>query len=345
MLGGRLRASDTRSERVKEMMGAITDVQGIRVGHASNFKALTGCTVILCEDGAVGGVEIRGSAAGTRQLDSLYPVHVVQRVHAIFLTGGSSFGLDAAGGVVRFLEEQGKGFDVGVTRVPIVPAAVIFDLAIGDYRVRPDAAMAYQACLHASAGAVEEGSIGVGTGATVGKLFELERACKGGVGTTSLERGGVVVGALAAVNALGDVVDERSGEILAGLRDQKGSSLVSTAELLRQGIRKEGFGKSYKGNTTIGVIATNAALTREDTIKVAQMAHNGLARVISPINTTFDGDIVFALSLGQQGGDVNHVGALAEAAIMEAVKRAIVKADGFGIIPAYRDLKGRTASQ
>jgi L-aminopeptidase/D-esterase-like protein len=322
------------------MKGAITDVEGIRVGHASNREAMTGCTVILCEEGAVGGVEIRGSATGTRQIDSLYPVHVVQEVHAILLTGGSSFGLDAAGGVVRYLEERGKGFDVGVTHVPVVPTAVIFDLPLGDYRVRPDADMAYQACLHASSEAVEEGSVGVGTGATVGKLFDLERACKGGVGTASLEAGGVIVGVIAAVNALGDVVDERTGEVLVGLRDEEGSRFAKTAELLRQGIWKKGFGTSFLGNTTIGVIATNVALNREDTIKVAQMAHNGLARVISPINTTFDGDIIFALSLGQREGEVNNVGALAEAAIVEAVKRAVMKADGFGMIPAYRDLKG-----
>ena len=320
------------------MKGAITDVEGLRVGHASNREAMTGCTVILCEEGAVGGVEIRGSATGTRQIDSLYPVHVVQQVHAILLTGGSSFGLDAAGGVVRYLEERGKGFDVGVTHVPVVPTAVIFDLPLGDHQVRPDADMAYQACLDASTGAVEEGSVGVGTGATVGKLFDLERACKGGVGTASLKTGKVVVGAIAAVNALGDVVDERTGETIVGLRGEDGSGFACTAELLRQGIWKEGFGKSTLGNTTIGVIATNAALNREDTIKVAQMAHNGLARVISPINTTFDGDIVFALSLGQREGEVNNVGALAEAAIVEAVKRAVMKADGFGIIPAYRDL-------
>lgn len=322
------------------MMDAITAVKGIQVGHASNVASKTGCTVILCEDGAVGGVEIRGSASGTRQLDSLYPVHIVRQVHAVLLTGGSSFGLDAAGGVMRYLEERGKGFDVGVTRVPIVPTAVIFDLSIGDHRVRPDAAMAYQACLHASSGTVEEGSVGVGTGATVGKLFGLERACKGGVGTAGLEgKEGVVVGALAAVNALGDVVDERTGAIIAGLRDEKGTRLVSTAELLRQGVWKERFGGAYRGNTTIGVVATNVALTREDAIKVAQMTHNGLAKVISPINTTFDGDIVFALSLGKLKGDVNHVGALAEAAIMEAVKRGVMKADGFGLLPAYRDLK------
>ena len=321
------------------MIGAITDVEGIRVGHASNVDAVTGCTVILCEDGAVGGVEIRGSASGTRQLDSLYPVHVVQQVHAALLTGGSSFGLDAAGGVMRYLEEREKGFDVGVTRVPIVPTAVIFDLAIGDRQVRPDAAMAYEACLRASTEAVEEGSVGVGTGATVGKLFGMERACKGGVGTAGLEgKEGVVVGALAAVNALGDVVDERTGATIAGLRDEKGVRLVSSVELLRQGVWRERFGHPYRGNTTIGVVATNVALTREDAIKVAQMTHNGLARVISPVNTTFDGDIVFALSLGRLEGDVNHVGALAEAAIMEAVKRGVMKADGFGLLPAYRDL-------
>jgi L-aminopeptidase/D-esterase-like protein len=323
------------------MKGAITDVEGIRVGHADNREAMTGCTVILCEEGAVGGVEIRGSATGTRQIDSLYPVHIVQQVHAILLTGGSSFGLDAAGGVVRYLEEQGKGFDVGVTHVPVVPTAVIFDLPLGDYRIRPDADMAYQACLNASSEAVAEGSVGVGIGATVGKLFELDRACKGGVGTASLEAGGVVVGALVAVNALGDVMDEKTGEILVGLRDEEGSGFACTAELLRKGIWKKGFGMSSLGNTTIGVVATNVTLNREDTIKVAQMAHNGLARVISPINTTFDGDIVFALSLGQRGGEVNNVGALAEAAIVEAVKRAVMKADGFGMIPAYRDLTGK----
>ncbi|MBW2039868.1 MAG: P1 family peptidase [Deltaproteobacteria bacterium] len=323
------------------MFSAITDIEGIRVGHASNFEALTGCTVILCEEGAVGGVEIRGSAAGTRQLDALYPVHLVQRIHAILLTGGSSFGLDAAGGVVRCLEERGKGFDVGVTHIPIVPTAVIFDLALGDHRVRPDAEMAYQACLNASSGAVEEGSVGVGTGATVGKLFELPRASKGGVGTASMEGGGgIVVGALVVVNALGDVVDERTGEILVGLReDEEGLSLVSTAELLRKGVQKKGLGRPPMGNTTIGVIVTNVSLNREDIIKVAQMAHNGLAKTISPVNTTFDGDIVFGLSLGGREGDVNNVGALAEGVIMEAVKRAVKKADGFGIIPAYRDLR------
>ena len=323
------------------MIGAITDVKGIRVGHGSNFEALTGCTVILCEEGAVGGVEIRGSAAGTRQLDPLYPLHLVQRVHGILLTGGSSFGLDAAGGVVRYLEEKGRGFDVGITHIPIVPTAVIFDLALGDYRIRPDAEMAYHACLHASSEEVEEGSVGVGTGATVGKLFELKRASKGGVGTASVMGAeGIVVGALAVVNALGDVVDEKTGEILAGLREEEDNyRLVSTTELLRKGAQKKGIGRAPLENTTIGVIATNAALNKEEVIKVAQMAHNGLARIISPVNTTFDGDIVFSLSLGQKEVEVNNIGVLAEQAIVEAVKRAVKKADGFGILPAYRDLK------
>ncbi len=323
------------------MFSAITDVEGIRIGHASNFEALTGCTVVLCEEGAVGGIEIRGSASGTRQVDALYPVHLVQRIHAVLLTGGSSFGLDAAGGVVRYLEERGKGFDVGIAHIPIVPTAVIFDLAIGDPRIRPDAEMAYQACLHASSGPVEEGSLGVGTGATVGKLFEMERASKGGVGTASVAgTGGIVVGALVVVNALGDVVDERTGEVLSGLREDRESlRLVSTSELLRKGVHKTGIGRQPMGNTTIGVIATNAALNREDSIKVAQMAHNGLAKVISPINTTFDGDIVFALSLGQKEADLNNVGAWAEGAVVEAAKRAVIKADGFGALPAYRDIQ------
>ncbi len=326
-----------------EMFGAITDVKGIYVGHASNFEALTGCTVILCEEGAVGGVEIRGSAAGTRQLDALYPIHLVQRVHALLLTGGSSFGLDAAAGVMRYLEERGKGFDVGITHIPIVPTAVIFDLALGDHRVRPDAEMAYQACLHASSAEVQEGSVGVGTGATVGKLFELKRACTGGVGTASVEgAGGIVVGALVVVNALGDVVDDRTGEILAGLReDEDGLRLVSTAELLRKGIQKKKLGRPPMGNTTIGVVAANVALNKEEVIKVAQMAHNGLAKTISPVNTTFDGDIIFALSAGEREAEVNNVGVMAETAIMEAVKRAVIRADGFGILPAYKDLRSK----
>ena len=319
---------------------AITDVNGIRVGHASNIQAMTGCTVLLCEEGAVAGIDIRGSAAGTRQVDSLYPLHLVHEVHAILLTGGSSFGLDAAGGVVRYLEERQKGFDVEVTHIPIVPTAVVFDLRLGDSRVRPDAEMAYQACLQASSANVAEGSIGVGTGATVGKLFDLKRASKGGVGTASVEGGtGIMVGALVVVNAFGDVIDNETGRILAGLRESENSlDLVPSADLLRQGVQKRQFGESAIENTTIGAVATNARLTREEAIKVAQMAHNGLGKTISPISTSFDGDIIFALSLGQEKADVNNVGVLAELALMNAVKRAIIKADGFGIIPAYGDL-------
>jgi len=324
------------------MHDAITDVLGIKVGHASNFEGYTGCTVILCEEGAVGGIDIRGSAPGTRQIDSLFPLHLVSKVHAVLLTGGSSFGLDAAGGVARYLEERGKGFDVSVTHVPIVPTAVIFDLLFGDCAARPAPDMGYQACLNASSDAVAEGSVGVGTGATVGKLYELPRASKGGVGTASLAGpGGLIVGALVVVNALGDVIDPSTGSLVAGLRENETSlRLVRTADLLCQGVEKTKLGHAPVGNTTLGVVATNAALTREEAVKVAQMANNGLAQCISPVNTTFDGDVIFSLSLGEVriAADVNNVGMFAERALIRAVVKAVIAADGFGLLPAYRDL-------
>jgi len=229
--------------------GAITDVKGIKVGHATDLDALTGCTVILCEEGAVGGVEVRGSASGTRgidalspfhivqKVDALSPFHIVQKVHGILLTGGSSFGLDAAGGVMEYLEERGIGFEAGAVKVPIVAAAVIFDLGLGDPKRRPDRRMGYEASKRASDGEVAEGSVGAGTGATVGKLYELQRASKGGLGTASRRGPGrLVVGALAVVNSFGDVLDPVTGTLLAGLRDSpSGRRLTSTMELLRKG--------------------------------------------------------------------------------------------------------------
>ncbi len=323
---------------------AITDVQGIRVGHASDFKALTGCTVILCEDGAVGGVDLRGTATGTRQIDALSHLHLVERIHAILLSGGSAFGLDAAGGVMNYLEEKGKGFDVIKTKVPIVPAAVIFDFGIGDFRIRPDQKMGYQACLNASE-KVEEGSVGVGTGATVGKLFGIDRAMKGGVGTSSIVGPrGLVVGALVVVNAFGDVLDPDSNQILAGARKSKRSlQLANSSKWMKRGVTRKQFGGPLKSeteifNTTLGVIATNANLSKKEASQVAQISHSGLTKTISPLHTTFDGDLLFTISLGKKEADVNTIGLLAEVALMEAVKRAIMKADGFGILPAYRDL-------
>ncbi len=325
-------------------LNAITDVPGIKVGHASDFKALTGCTVILCEEGAIGGVDIRGTAAGTRQIDALTLLHLVDKIHAILLAGGSAFGLDAAGGVMAYLEERGKGFDVTKTKIPIVPTAVIFDFGIGDFRVRPDHQMGYQACLNASK-KVEEGSVGVGVGATVGKLFGIDRAMKGGVGTSSVQGpNGLIIGALVVVNSFGDVLDPNSNQILVGARKSKKSlQLANSSKWIKKGVTRKQFGAitpfySSAFNTTLGVIATNANLSKKEVHQVAQIAHLGLAKMISPLHTTFDGDLVFALSYGKKKAHVNTIGLLAEAALMDSVKRAIIKADGFGIIPAYKDL-------
>jgi len=326
---------------------AITDVLGIKVGHASNFKALTGCTVILCEEGATGAIDIRGTAAGTRQIDALTHLHLVDKIHAILLAGGSAFGLDAAGGAMAFLEERGKGFDVTKTRIPIVPTAVIFDFGIGDFRVRPDREMGYQACLNASR-KVEEGSVGVGTGATVGKLFGVERAMKGGVGTSSIQGpNGLIVGGLVVVNAFGDILDPVSHRILAGARKSKESAeLANSSEWMKKGATRGQFGKippsdSDVFNTTLGVMATNTHLTKKELHQAAQIAHSGLAKMISPFHTTYDGDLIFAISYGKKKGDVNTIGLLAEVVLVESVKRAIIHADGFGVIPAYRDIATR----
>lgn len=315
--------------------GGITDVPGIKVGHATEAVALTGCTVVLCEDGAVGGVEVCGMASGTREIDALGLLHLVPQVHGILLAGGSAFGLDAASGVMRYLEERGKGFDVTVTRVPIVPAAVVFDLHLGDYRVRPDREMGYAACQGASDGVVEEGSVGVGTGCTVGKLLGLERAMKGGVGTTSglTPRGGIV-GTLAAVNAFGDVVDEQ-GKPVAGLRaSREGWELLDSARLLCRGEQPRGFMLQH---TTLGVVATDVTLSKIEARTVAHMARSGLARALSPAMTRFDGDVIFVLSLGQKAEDVNTVGCLAQELLRQAVVRGVTSAEGLGGIPSYRD--------
>jgi L-aminopeptidase/D-esterase-like protein len=325
-------------------LSAITDIPGITVGQASDFNALTGCTVVLCEEGATGVVDIRGTAAGTRQIDALSPVHLVDKIHAILLAGGSAFGLDAAGGVMAYLEERGKGFDVIKTRVPIVPGAVIFDLSIGDSHVRPDRQMGYEACSNAST-KVEEGSVGAGTGATVGKLFGIDRAMKGGVGTSSL-RGpdGLIVGALTVVNAFGDVVDPDTHRILIGARkSRKSLEMANSSKWIKQGVTRKPFGafSSPMSNTTLGIIATNADLSKKELYQVAQVAHSGLAKVISPLHTTADGDLVFAVSYGKKKGDVNTVGLLGEAVLMESVRRAVTKADGFGVLPAYKDLRSR----
>ena len=317
------------------MHGAITDVPGIRVGHYTDLEAATGCTVVLCEEGAVGGVEVRGAAPGTRETDLLRPMHLVQRAHAVLLAGGSAFGLDAAAGVMRYLEERTCGFDTGVARVPIVPGAVLFDLAIGDPTVRPDAEAGYQACLSATAGPVAEGNVGAGAGATVGKLLGLGQAMKGGLGTASQRiGGGIVVGAIAAVNPLGDIVDPQTGRILAGARDPEGTGFINTAERIKHGPPQPAQAFT---NTTIGVVATNARLNKEEANKLAQLAYNGYAYAVRP-STMFDGDTLFALSLGDKQGDLSAIGTAGADVVAQAIVRAVKKAESSHGIPAHRDV-------
>ena len=321
------------------MTNNITDVPGFRVGHAQDMEAATGCTVILCPPGTVGGVDVRGSAAGTRQIDSLNSAHFVDEVHAVLLSGGSAFGLDASGGVMKFLEEQGIGYPTSAGRVPIVPTAIIYDLGLGNGRKRPDREMGYLACVSSQSGIVAEGSVGVGTGATVGKLMGVNLAMKGGVGTTSLVfAGGLIVAALVAVNAFGDIIDPADGKILAGARNPNDNmSFLDSTASIKAGVPLRKYSTPVQ-NTTLGVIATNARLSKREITKVAQMAQTGLARVISPLHSTVDGDLVFALSGGDLTAEVNAVGIMAGDAIAAAVIRAVTMADGLGLIPAHRDL-------
>jgi L-aminopeptidase/D-esterase-like protein len=308
----------------KNKYDAITDVPGIRVGHATNTTAMTGCTVVICpKDGAVGGVDQRGGAPGTRETDLLRPLHLVQRVHAVLLSGGSAFGLDAASGVVRWLEEHDTGFDTRVAKVPIVPAAILFDLDVGDASVRPDAAMGYAACEAATDAEVAEGRVGAGTGCTVGKGLGPGQTSTSGLGTASVDLGGgLVVGAVVATNAWGDVVDPRTGEILAGTRSLIGGGFADTLATLKGLIGKTVL-RFAGSNSVIGVVATNARLSKEEANKVAQMAQDGLARAVRPAHTMFDGDTLFALATGQKKADVNLVGAYAAEVVAEAIVRSV----------------------
>ncbi len=325
----------------RTLHNAITDVPGIKVGHATDLEALTGCTVILCQDGAVGGVDQRGGAPGTRETDALHPLHLVQRAHAVVLSGGSAFGLEAASGVVRYLEERGVGFDTRVAKVPIVPAAILFDLSLGDSKVRPDAAMGYAACQAADDGPVAEGNVGAGTGATVGKILGLGQAMKSGLGTASINLGGgLLVGAIVAVNAFGDVVDPRTGEILAGARAPGGGGFADTLAVMKTLVGKAILRFARRGNTVIGVVATNTRFNKEEVNFVARMAHDGLARAIRPAHTMFDGDTIFALATGKKKADVNTVGAYAAEVMAAAIVRAVKAAEGAGGLPAWRDVVG-----
>ena len=315
------------------MLDAITDVRGISVGHAQNETALTGCTVVLAGEGAVVGADVRGLAPGTRETDLCRPGTLVERAQAIFLTGGSAFGLDVAGGVMRYLHERDLGFTTGTVRVPIVPGAVIFDLDIGQPRW-PDAGTGYHACLAAGTGTVAQGNAGAGAGATVGKFLGLEQAMKGGIGTASRRLGDATVGALIVVNALGNVVYPETGRALAGARSPETGEVVDAASVL--------LPEGRSSNTTIGVVATDAALTPVEAHRLAAAAHDGLAIVIRPTHTLYDGDAIFALATGEAGSADIHPVAL-HVAVVDVVTRAIINAvtnaRSVGGLPAARDLR------
>jgi L-aminopeptidase/D-esterase-like protein len=324
--------------------GSLTDVPGLKVGHFTDGRRPTGCTVALTEAGAACGVDVRGGAPGTRETDLLSPVNLVERVNAVVLAGGSAFGLDAATGVMRYLEERRIGFEVGVARVPIVPAAILFDLNVGDAQVRPDASSGYAAAKAAGPGSVPEGNVGAGAGATVGKLFGFARAMKGGLGSASIRLpGAVVVGAMVVVNAVGDVVDPASGRLVAGARRASGPGLEDTRRALLEG-RLPGIAATGE-NTTLGVVGTNVKLTKAQATKVAQMAQDGLARTIRPSHTPWDGDTLFALSTGSVEVPEGEmlVGCLAAEVVAAAVLRAVRAATSLPGLPSARDLAAGVA--
>ncbi len=314
----------------------FTEIPGVKVGHEQNMEAATGCTVIICEEGATAGEDVRGGAPGTRETDLLNPMNLVDKMHAVVLSGGSAFGLDASSGVMQYLEEKGVGFDVGVTKVPIVGSAVLFDLAVGDYKVRPDKEMGYRACLNSNNFEDEQGSVGAGTGAVVGKALGMEYAMKGGLGSHCVQVGELMVGAIVAVNCFGDVIDPSTGEILAGTLNEDKKSFADSEEIL---LRQYDHTKNaFLGNTTIGVIATNAACTKAEANKVASMAHNGYGRAMRPAHTMYDGDTIFALATGKVSADVNVVGFLGARVMAQAIVNAIKNAQTLENMLTYHQI-------
>jgi L-aminopeptidase/D-esterase-like protein len=332
----------------------LTEVPGLKVGHHTYSERPTGCTVILAEPAAVGAVDVRGGAPGTRETDLLRPENHVQTVNAVVLSGGSAFGLESATGVVRWLDERGIGYEARVAKVPIVPAAILFDLGLGNAKVRPNAECGYKAAEAATDGPVAEGNVGAGAGATVGKMGGPGRSMKGGLGSAAIRMpNGLVVAALVAVNAVGDVIDAATGKVVAGVRTEDGKGLADVRELIRSGaiLRRArtpmGEVPPRPGeNTTIGLVATNAALTKTQAHKVAQMAHDGFARAISPVHTTGDGDVIFALATGARAGAVTDqeltlIGALGAEAMADAIVRSARQATSVLGVPAARDLAPR----
>lgn len=315
--------------------GYITDVPGIKVGHANSLEGMTGCTVIICEKGATGGVDVRGSAPGTRETDLFKSEKMVDKVHAVVLSGGSAFGLEAASGVMKYLEEQNIGFDVGVTKVPIVASAVIFDLTIGDYRIRPDYNMGYEASKNANSYDNKQGNIGCGMGATIGKILGPQNAMKSGLGSATVKIGNLIVSAMVAVNAFGDIYDLENNKQIAGVYDYNTSELLNTIDIMKETNKNLGFNIQ---NTTIGVIATNAMLTKAEANKVSEMAHNGFARSINPIHTMVDGDTIFTMATGEIKADISLIGTLAAEAMSKAIINGVFFAEGAHGLKAYKEI-------
>jgi L-aminopeptidase/D-esterase-like protein len=332
-------ASSTEGSSTEAMNHTITAVEGITVGHHTLTERPTGCTVVIAEKGAAAGVDVRGGAPGTRETDLLNPLNLVQQVHAVVLAGGSAFGLSTADGVIRYLEQKQIGFPYGGRVIPIVPAAILFDLSVGDASVRPGPDCGYAAARTATNAPVPEGNVGAGAGATIGKWLRSDRGMKGGIGSSAIELpDGIVIGAIVAVNAAGNVVDTATGRFIAGSRTEDGRSIEDARALLRSRSRASA---APGANTTIGVVATNATLTKVQAAKVAQMAHDGYARALYPAHLTVDGDTIFALATGTHAGavDLDQIGALAADAVAEAIARAARAATGIPGYPAARDLK------
>jgi L-aminopeptidase/D-esterase-like protein len=324
--------------------GSITDVPGLKVGQHTMKERSTGCTVLICEKGATAGVDVRGSAPGTRETDLLSPINSVQQVQAILLSGGSAYGLAAATGVVKWLEENNLGYKIGKGVVPIVPAAILMDLGVGDFKIRPGEAEGYKACLAASTDPVAEGCVGAGAGATIGKMFGPKFTMKSGLGTASHKVPGtdIVVGAIVAVNAVGDVVNPETGKVVAGARTEDGKGYRDSMKAIMNGYRVV---VQNAANTTIGVVATNAPFTKTQMTKIAQMAHDGYARAINPVHTMGDGDTIFSMSTGTSTAkcDVTAIGAIAATVMARAIVRAAMQANSLPDLglPAYRDYAGR----
>lgn len=309
----------------------ILDIDGIKIGNAQNLDSGTGCTIIICEKGCTAGVDVRGGGPASHETELLNPINTVDKIHGICLSGGSAYGLEASSGVMQYLEERKIGFRVGEIVVPIVCGASIFDLAVGNPKIRPDKKMGYEACLNSEKNIIEEGNIGAGTGASVGKYRGMERAMKSGLGVYAVQVGDLKVGAIVSVNAIGDVIDVETNKTIAGILNKEKTKILSTREEMWNDFENEG-GK-FTGNTTIACLITNAILTKAEATKISGMTHNGFARAICPVHTALDGDTIFTLGTGEIQSNVNIIGSLGAYVMAKAINRAILKTEGrYGLI-------------